>query len=46
MRNDIIKKEKEFRYWAEVENKTLKELAELLNCSKPTVQKYAEKLKI
>lgn len=46
MRNDIIEKEKEFRYWAEVENKTLKELAELLDCSKPTVQRYAEKLKI
>ena len=41
-RIDIIEREKEFRHWAEVENKTLKELAELLNCSKPTVQKYAE----
>lgn len=45
-RNDIIKKEKEFRQWAEVENKSLKELAELLQCSKPTVQKYAELLNI
>lgn len=46
MRTDILNKEKEFRHWAEIEKKTLKELAELLNCSKPTVQRYAEKMGI
>ena len=44
-RKDILNKEAEFRKWAE-EGKTRKEIAELLNCSIPTVKKYADILNI
>jgi len=44
-RKDILNKEAEFRKWAE-EGKTRKEIAELLDCSIPTVKKYADILNI
>lgn len=46
MRTDILQKEEDFRRWAEIEHKSLKELAQLLNCSITTVKNYAQKLNI
>ena len=45
-RTDILEKEEQFRQWAEIEHKSLKELSQLLDCSITTVKNYAQKLNI
>ncbi len=46
VREDILEREQEFRYWAEIEQKGIKELSQLLNCSTTSVYNYADKLNI